>query len=229
MLMPPDMKRWPVMVSLVLFLALSASLAYWIVQWTAPAPRAISAPPKSERTMPPISAAASLFGGRSPGSAIANVQLRGVVHSGSLSGSVAIIAVEGKAARALTANSEIAPGVIVKEILNKTVVVSEKGVERELSLPAFAAQESNTTAPQANLPPASNLPPANPAATMNTGINTGIGTVTTTGASGSSSPQSSGMTSPSPAPVRPASQAQSGAVAPAPEPAKPPSSQIGGS
>ncbi len=219
MVMQPDMKRLPVMVSFVLFLALSATLAYWIVQWTAPEPRAVSAPPKSERTMPPISAAASVFGGRSPGSAIASVQLRGVVHSGSSAGSVAIIAVEGKPPRALTANSEIAPGVIVKEILNKTVVVSEKGVERELSLPAFTAQESNATVLQANLPPASNLPPPNAPAGMNTGINAGA----STGASGSSSAQGSSMTS-SP-PVRPANQPQLSAVPPAPEPAKPPSNQ----
>ena len=201
------MKRLPVVFSFLLFLTLSATLAYWIVQWTAPAPRAVSAPPKSERTMAPVSAAASLFGGRSPGSTIANVQLRGVVHSGSSSDSVAIIAVEGKPPRALTVNSELTPGVIVKEILNKTVVVSEKGVERELSLPAFAAQESHTTAP--------NPPSVNPAAAINTG--------TSVGASGGNGPQNSGMTSPPPA--RPASQPQGGA-APAPsEPAKTPSSQ----
>ena len=208
------MKRMPLVFSFLLFLALSATLAYWSVQWTAPAPRAVSAPPKSERTTPPISAAASLFGGRSPGSAIANVQLRGVVHSGSLSDSVAIIAVEGKPPRALTLNSEIVPGVIVKQILNKTVVVSEKGAERELSLPAFAAQESNSTMPQASTPTAPNLPPANPSAALNT--------ATSTGASGSSS-QGSGMTSPSPA--RPAIQSQSGVAATASEPARPPSSQ----
>ena len=208
------MKRLPLLFSFLLFLALSATLAYWIVQWTAPVPRAVSAPPKSERTPLPISAAASLFGGRSPGSTIANVQLRGVVHSGSLSDSVAIIAVEGKSPRALTVNSEIVPGVIVKKILNKTVVVSEKGAERELSLPAFAAQESNSTMPQASIPTAPNLPPANPSAALNT--------ATSTGASGSSS-QGSGMTSPSPA--RPASQSQGGVATTASEPARPPSSQ----
>lgn len=209
------MKRLPVVFSFLLFLALSATLAYWIVQWTAPAPRTVSAPPKSERTIAPVSAAASLFGGRSPGSAIANVQLRGVVHSGSSSDSVAIIAIEGKPPRALTVNSEITPGVIVKEILNKTVVVSEKGVERELSLPAFAAQESHTTAPQASMSPTPNPPSANPATAINTG--------TSVGASGGSSPQSSGMTSPPPA--RPASQPQGGAAPAASEPAKTPSSQ----
>jgi hypothetical protein len=209
------MKRLPLVFSFFLFLALSATLAYWIVRWTAPVPRAVSAPPKSERTTPPISAAASLFGGRSSGSAtIANVQLRGVVHSSSLSDSVAIIAVEGKSPRALTVNSEIVPGVIVKQILNKTVVVSEKGAERELSLPAFAAQESNSTMPQASIPTAPNLPPANPSAALNT--------ATSTGASGSSS-QGSGMTSPSPA--RPASQSQGGVATTASEPARPLPSQ----
>jgi general secretion pathway protein C len=209
------MKRMPLVFSFLLFLALSATLAYWSVQWTAPAPRAVSAPPKSERTTPPISAAASLFGGRSPGSTIANVQLRGVVQAGRVSDSVAIIAVEGKPPRALTVNSEIMPGVIVKEILNKTVVVSEKGVEREISLPAFAAQESNTTATQASMAPAPNPPPVNPSAAMNTGASAG--------ASGSSSAQGSGMTSPSPA--RPAIQSQSGVAPIASEPARPPSSQ----
>ena len=208
------MKRLPLVFSFLLFLALSATLAYWIVQWTAPLPRAVSAPPKNERATPPISAAASLFGGRSPGSTIANVQLRGVVHSGSLSDSVAIIAVEGKPPRALMLNSEIVPGMIVKQILNKTVVVSEKGAERELSLPAFAAQESNSTVPQASIPTAPNLPPANPSAAMNT--------ANSTSTSGSSS-QGSGMTSPSPA--RPASQSQGGVATTASEPARPPPSQ----
>jgi general secretion pathway protein C len=130
---------------------------------------------------------------------------------------VAIIAVEGRPPRALKVNSELTPGVIVKEILNKTVVVSEKGVERELSLPAFAAQESHTTVPQASMSPAPNPPSANPAAAMNTGASVG--------ASGGNSPQSSGMTSPPPPPGRPASQPQGGAAPAASEPAKTPSSQ----
>jgi general secretion pathway protein C len=209
------MKRLPVVFSFLLFLALSATLAYWLVQWTAPAPRVVSAPPKSERTISPVSAAASLFGGRSPGSSIANVQLRGVVHAGSSSDSVAIIAVEGKPPRALAVNSEIIPGLVVKEILNKTVVVSEKGVERELSLPAFAAQESNAIAPQASMPPAPIAPPANLSGAMNTG--------TSAGTSGSSNSQSSGT--PSPPPAHAASQLPGGKAPAAPEPARTPSSQ----
>ena len=167
------MRRLPDAFSFLLFLALSATLAYWIVQWTAPIPRAVSAPPKSERTIPPVSAAANLFGGYSSGHAIANLQLRGVVHATSKSDSVAIIAIEGKPPRALTVNSEIVSGVIVKEILNKTVVVSEKSGERELSLPAFAAQERAATAPQASMPPMQTLPAANLPSTPNTAISSG--------------------------------------------------------
>ena len=209
------MKRLPLALSFLLFLALSASLTYWLVQWTAPAPRAVSAPPKSERPIPPVSAAASLFGGRSPGSSTATMQLRGVVHAGRALDSVAIITVEGKPPRALKIHSEIGPGVVVKEILNKTVVVSEQGAERELSLPAFAPQESHATVSQASMSPAPNLPPANPSAAMNA--------VPSAGASGSSNAQSSGMTSPPAA--RPAHPSQGSAAAAASETARPLSGQ----
>jgi general secretion pathway protein C len=156
------MTRLPALLSFLLFLALAVTLAYWIPQWTAPAPRAVSSPVKTEQAQTPVSAAANLFGGGSEGTAMANVQLRGVVHSGRASDSVAIIAVEGKPPRALRVNSEIAPGLKIKQILNKTVVVLDQGAERELSLPSFSAQESAVTAqpvtssstitPQANAP-----------------------------------------------------------------------------
>ena len=162
------MSRLPAFLSSLLFLALAATLAYWISQWTAPLPRAVSSSAKTERAQTPISAAANLFGGRSEGTSMANVQLRGVVHSGHASDSVAIIAVEGKPSRALRVNSEIAPGMKVKQILNKTVVVSEQGAERELSLPMFTAQESSVTA-QAITPTTTHAPQANAPAVMNPG------------------------------------------------------------
>jgi general secretion pathway protein C len=168
------MTRLPVVVSFLLFLALAATFAYWIAQWTAPPPHAVSAPPKSERTIAPVSAAAGLFGARAQGTSMANVQLRGVVHSGRSSDSLAIIVVEGKPARALRVNSEIAPGVKVKQILSKTVVVSEQGAERELSLPAFAAQEGTATISQSASPPPANTLPANPPVGINPGA-TGSG------------------------------------------------------
>jgi general secretion pathway protein C len=192
------MTRLPVILSFLLFLALAATLAYWIPQWMAPPPRAVSSPPKSERAQPPVSAAARLFGGRAQGPAMANVQLRGVVHSGRASDSVAIIAVEGKPPRAVRINTDIAPGVKVKQILNKTVVVSEQGAERELSLPVFTAQESSGTAqPVTSVP--NNVPQANAPAVVSPGpSSSGAQGINTPGVmtQGSSGTQGSGMASP---------------------------------
>lgn len=135
---------------------------------------------------------------------MANVQLRGVVHSGRASDSVAIIAVEGKPPRALRVNSEIAPGVKVKQILNKTVVVSEQGAERELSLPVFAAQESIAIAQPASSP-STNTPPVNAPAVASPGpTSSGAQGINTQGATnaqgamtqGSSGTQGTGMASP---------------------------------
>ena len=198
------MTRLPALLSFLLFLALAATLAYWIPQWTAPAPRAVSSTVKTEHAQIPVSAAANLFGGGSEGTAMANVQLRGVVHSGRASDSVAIIAVEGKPSRALRVNSEIAPGLKIKQILNKTVVVSDQGAERELSLPSFAAQESSVTAqpvtssstitPQANAPA---VVSPGPSSSGGQGINS-LGTANTQGVmtQGSSGTPGSGMALP---------------------------------
>ena len=216
------MTRLPVLVSFLLFLALAATFAYWTAQWTAPPPRAVSAPPKSEHTVAPVSAAASLFGARAQGTSMANVQLRGVVHSGRSSDSLAIIAVEGKPARALGVNSEIAPGMKVKQILRKTVVVSEQGAERELSLPAFAAQESTAAmsqpgVPQPAMPPPANTPPmsgpqVNPSAGMNPG---------TTGSSGGQVNGSQGSSPGVISPARPRVQNQDSASQPATQVGRP--------
>lgn len=134
------MKRLPAVLAFVIFLALCASLAYWLLQWLAPPARPVAAPPVAQGRPPPLSSAAHLFGGSAQGAALASVQLRGVIRSGRAGDSVAIIAAEGKPARALHVDGEVLPGVLVKEIHARTVVLSEKGAERELTLPAFAAQ-----------------------------------------------------------------------------------------
>ena len=202
--MPFAMTRIPAILSFVLFLAIAATLAYWIPQWTAPLSRAVSSPPKTEHVQTPVSAAANLFGGRSDVGSLANVQLRGVVHSGRASDSVAIIAVEGKPPRALKVNSEIAPGVKIKQILNKTVVVSQQGAERELSLPVFTAQESIVTGQPVAATP-TNVPQASSPAAMSPGpvSSGGAQGVNTQGAAnaqgvmsqGSNGAQGSGMVS----------------------------------
>lgn len=145
------MQRAPAILTWVLLAALCASLAYWVLQWFAPAPRAVAAPPESARPQPAVAAAAALFGGRPQEAGGAQLQLRGIVFAGPAS--MAIIAAEGKPARALTVNAEVLPGLTVKQIAARTVLLSERGTERELSLPPFAAQEGGAAPPQAGVTP----------------------------------------------------------------------------
>ena len=150
------MKRLPALLSLLLFVALCASIAYWVLQWLAPAPRPVAAPPVAGQPMPPLSAASNLFGGN-PQSGASVVQLRGIIHSGRASDSVAIVAVEGKPPRALRVRSEVMPGLQLKEIRARTVILSERGGDREVMLPEFstitvAAQTAAQTGTEAGAP-----------------------------------------------------------------------------
>ena len=133
------MKRLPAVLSLILFLALCASLAYWLLQWLAPAPRPVAAPPVAQRPPAPLTAAFNLFGGN-PQSGAPGLELRGIIRSGRAADSVAIITVEGKPPRALRTHAEVMPGVEISEIRAKTVILSDKGASRELALPPFATQ-----------------------------------------------------------------------------------------
>ncbi len=159
--------RLPAMAAFVLFIALCASIAYWLLQWLAPAPRPVAAPVTSERVMPVASVAANLFGGVAKDGATLNIQLRGIVHAGQESGSVAIMTIDGNPPRYFRVASELMPGVTLKAIHARKVLLSDRGAERELLLPAFSSQESSATgmarpavpepavAPQLNQP----LPP----------------------------------------------------------------------
>lgn len=137
------MQRAPAILALLLFVALCASLAYWLLQWFAPAPRPVAAPPEAARSIAPVAAASALFGGRPQDSGGVQVQLRGILQAGKAS--VAIIAAEGKPPHALRIDAEVVPGLTVKEIGARTVVLAGRGAERELSLPPFAAQEGGTS------------------------------------------------------------------------------------
>ncbi len=137
------MQRAPAILALLLFAALCASLAYWLLQWFAPAPRAVAAPPEAARTIAPVAAASALFGGRPQDSGGVQVQLRGILQAGKAS--VAIISAEGKPPRALPVDAEVLPGLTIREVGARTVVLSGRGAERELTLPAFAAQEGGTS------------------------------------------------------------------------------------
>jgi general secretion pathway protein C len=133
------MKRLPVIAGFLLFLMLCASITYWLLQWMAPSTRPLIVPMPVERALPEMSAAANLFGGNAEAISAISVQLSGIIMADRGADSVAIIALPGKPARSLHVNAEVIEGLVVKKINSRSVVLSERGVDREVRLPEFAA------------------------------------------------------------------------------------------
>jgi general secretion pathway protein C len=155
------MKRWPLLTSFVLFIALCVSATYWGMQLYKPPARAVAAPPPPTVQAPPdLRAAVVLFGGRQGPVAVAtNYQLRGVVSSGTTGESIAILAADGKPAEAIRANREIQPGVIVKEVHPRYVLLQDNGVIKRVELPDDAKGVSVDTGSR---PPVARAVPPQP-------------------------------------------------------------------
>ena len=132
------MKRWPLITSFVLFIALCVSAAYWAMQLFKPPVRSVAAPPQTVQTAPKLDAAAALLGGHSTSDVAGNYQLRGVVVSSNPADSVAILGAIGKPARAIRTHAEVMPGVTVEEVHNRYVLLSEGGVIKRVELPEIA-------------------------------------------------------------------------------------------
>ncbi|WP_194712422.1 type II secretion system protein N [Noviherbaspirillum soli] len=129
------MKRWPLLTSFVLFIALCVSATYWGMQLLKPPARPVAAPPPAVQAPPDPRAAAVLFGGRQGPVAVAtNYQLRGVVSSGTSGESVAILSADGKPPEAVRANREFQPGVVIKEVHPRYVLLQENGVMKRVEL-----------------------------------------------------------------------------------------------
>lgn len=173
-------RRWALIASFSLFLALCASLAYWGMQLFKPPARPVAPAPQAQVAPISTTAAATLFGGKSGTEANAgNFQLKGLVMASSLAATSIIMSIDGKPAQAFRANAEIAPGVTVKEVQPDHVVLSDNGVPRRVELPAelksggvenarndprTAAASRNTTPPPRTMPSAANTPnPGSPA------------------------------------------------------------------
>lgn len=157
----------PRLLSFILFLGLCASLAYWTIEFFTPSPRPVAISATVTQPLPPISVAAALFGDQADANTMTNIQLRGVILAGRAEESVAILITDGGTPKYLRRDAEVVPGVKVKEIDAKKVVLSDHGVSREVSLTAFAPA-ANMVAGQvnANLMP---MPPSTPALTQATG------------------------------------------------------------
>ncbi|NRR30848.1 hypothetical protein HSX11_11725 [Oxalobacteraceae bacterium] len=170
------MKRLPLIFTFAAVVALSASLAYWGLQWFKPAERPIAPPPVVLAPEPNMDAARGLFGGEIAVATASNYQLKGVVSAANGQGSAAIISIDGKPAEAFGVGRDVAPGVTVKEVQPKHVIISEGGVLKRLELVNDAsrndsgisvpapAQAQNNAQPPSNLTPPASAPMAPPSA-----------------------------------------------------------------
>jgi general secretion pathway protein C len=132
------MKRLPLITSFVLFIALCVSAAYWAMQMFNPPLRAVAAPPQSAQSVPKLDAAAGLLGGHSNAVVASNFQLKGVVVASNPAESVAILAANGQPAQAVRVDSQVLPGVTVKEVNKHFVLLSDHGVIKRVTLPEKA-------------------------------------------------------------------------------------------
>jgi general secretion pathway protein C len=130
------LKRLPLICSVAAVAVLSASLAYWGMQLFKPKQRPIAAVPVVQVPEANMDAARGLFGGNIAVAVASNYQLRGVVADTRGRGSVAIISADGQPAKAYPVGSELVPGVSVKEVQARHVVLMEGGVQKRLDLPS---------------------------------------------------------------------------------------------
>jgi general secretion pathway protein C len=135
------MKRLPQITSFVLFIALCVSAAYWAMQLFKPPQRAVIQPPQASYSAPRLDAAAGLLGGRSSFAVASNFQLKGVVVASNPAESIAILSANGKPAQSIRINTEVVPGVSVKEVQKDYVLLSEGGAMKRVELPADARKK----------------------------------------------------------------------------------------
>lgn len=139
------MKRMPLLLSLLAVIALSASIAYWVLQLYRPQQRPISVPPPQSLPEPSPDAAATLFGGQVVTAVASNYQLTGVVASGREG--VAILVADGQPPKAVRVGREIAPGVQLTEVYPRYVMLSEGGIPKRIELATDATAGTDLTPP----------------------------------------------------------------------------------
>lgn len=196
------MKRLPVLISFVLFLALCVSLAFWALQLFQPTPRAVTAAPAAPVAEADLRAAAGLFGGASTLAAASNFQLKGVVQARDAKDSVAILSANGKPAQSVRQGAEIAPGAVVKEVHRRYVVVSDGGVPKRVELPEIAAPSKALASP-AGPAPAAQVRPTAPSQPPVPGITLGPATPIQQTANGTATAPAAANAPANPAPVPP--------------------------
>jgi general secretion pathway protein C len=128
------MKRLPILFTLLAVIALSASIAYWVMELYKPAQRPLAAMPQDTMAEPASDLAATLFGGQVMAAVASNYQLTGVIASGA--NGVAILTADGQPPKAIQVGKEFASGVVLKEVQPRYVMLSEGGVLKRIELAA---------------------------------------------------------------------------------------------
>jgi general secretion pathway protein C len=157
------MKRLPLVLSFLALVVVSGSCAYWGMLLFKPPQRALAAVQMQAPPEPSVTAARGLFGGDVVVAAASNYQLRGVVAAGNGRGSVAIIAADGKPAKAYPVGAEVVSGVKVQEVQARFAVLSEGGIPKRIELMPDTREGSSTAAPVgAPQPPGQSSQPPQP-------------------------------------------------------------------
>ncbi|MFT5642628.1 MAG: general secretion pathway protein C [Janthinobacterium sp.] len=156
------MKRLPVLLSFIVVLALSASLAYWTMQLFKPPQRLIAAAPVPSVAEPRLESAIALFGGQQVAIAASNYRLNGVVAAGDGRRSAAIMVVDGKPSQAVPVGRNVVPGSLLVEVHPKYVLLSEGGVMKRVELSVDANPRSDGLRFPSVNPPAAAEPAPTP-------------------------------------------------------------------
>ncbi len=107
------------------------------MQFVKPSIRAVVVPSQTPQPLASVDAAESLFGGHTV-AADSTFQLKGVVVAGDPAQSVALLVANGKPPKAVRIDAEVLPGITVKDVQKRYVLLSDNGVIKRVDLPASA-------------------------------------------------------------------------------------------
>lgn len=126
------------LLSLLLFLVLIGIITYWAMQLLAP--RAAIAPGDAlgDNSRPPLPVAAKLFGARQAATPDApppvDIKVSGIVEAGRRG--VAILAIDGRPAKAFRVNQRVGDGSTLKEVHADKVIIDHRGQRIEAEAPS---------------------------------------------------------------------------------------------
>ena len=153
------MKRLPVVLTFLMFVALCVSLSFWGMYLFKPQARPVAAAVQQGSYEPGTGQWGAVFGvSQTAQASSSNFQLKGIVLAKREGESLAIVSANGRPAQAVAMNKELSPGVVLKEVHPQYVVIAESGVMHRVELPVT---------PDFNRGPAA-IPPLNQYAPANT-------------------------------------------------------------